>query len=79
MTITYSAATPLGTVAHNGTNIQLTGQAEAANQGTDGGVVYRAHGVDASGNNYLVTWQPTGDGSDEETACDWDDYTVLPL
>ena len=78
MTITYSA-NPLGTVTHNGTNIQLTGQAEAVNHGTAGGVVYRARGVDASGNNYLVTWQPTGDGSDEETACDWDDYTVLPL
>jgi len=79
MTITYSA-NPLGTVTHNGESIQLAGQAVAENYGTDGGVVYRARGVDASGNNYLVTWQPTGEQSeDEENACAWDDYKVLPL
>lgn len=79
MTIDYTT-NKLGDVrASDGTIVHLTQQAYSVNWGTDGGVVYRAHGKDDEGNEYMVTWQ-TYDNADEieneDEMCDWDKYEV---
>jgi hypothetical protein len=77
MTITHTAANPLGDVTHNGVTVHLTQQAYAC----DGGR-YRAHGVDDQGNDYQVTWVAYDNASEienEDEMCDWDDYTVEAL
>lgn len=63
----------------DGTVVHLTQQAYSVNYGTDGDVVYRAHGKDADGNEYMVTWQ-TYDNADEieneDEMCDWSEYDI---
>lgn len=53
--------TDFGTVNYQGKILTLTQQAYADNYGTNGGVRYYAHAVDADGNEYIVAWDTTGE------------------
>ena len=73
--------TDFGTVtAEDGTLVKLTQQAYADNYGTDGGIVYRANGEDAEGNEYKVIWQTTlaWDASSYINACEMQDREIDP-
>jgi hypothetical protein len=82
MTITHTAANPLGDVTYTGITVHLTQQAYSNNYGTDGDVRYYAKGVDDEGNEYMVTWETydnAGEIENEDEMCDWDDYTIEAL
>jgi len=67
-----------GTVNHNGATITLTQAAYANNHGTDGGVRYRAHGVDSDGGEYLVEWDTTASWDAAEAAYKADPENAAP-
>ena len=82
MTITHTAANPLGDVTYNGITVHLTEQAYAHNYGTSGEVRYYTSGVDDEGNKYKITWETYENAieiENEDEMCDWDKYTVEPL
>ncbi len=82
-----SAAKEFGEVAIGGKKIALTQQAEFTNrvfpgwfgdaaQGENYTAEYAAAGIDAEGNDYLVTWQfgeTKGEETDDVSNYDWTD------
>ncbi len=65
----------------SGTLVHLTEDAYADSD-CDNYLYYTAEGVDDSGNEYLVRWEPVlkwaeiAEAEDEGSACNWDEYTV---
>jgi len=71
------------TLNYNNKQLQLQNEAFIDRDFTNDCDVYKAHAIDAEGNEYEILWQITIDNSadcdDQSNMCDWEDYTVREL
>lgn len=63
--------------AFNSTIVEVDGKEYRTTQDpyvSDDGNTYKAHALDAKGNEYLITWEViNAETTDESEACDWEE------